>query len=41
MAIVGMEALPFHSLNDDSFNLEIFELNNGQINFNTNRLIEL
>ena len=36
-----MEALPFHSLNDDSFNLEIFELNNGQINFNTDRLMDL
>jgi hypothetical protein len=41
MALADIEALPFHSLDDDSFNLEIFESNNGPINFNTDRLMSL
>jgi hypothetical protein len=39
MALADIEALPFPSLDDDSFNLEIFESNNGPINFNTDRLM--
>jgi hypothetical protein len=41
MALADIEALPFHSLDDDSFNLEIFESNNRPINFNTDRLMSL
>ena len=35
------EVLPFYGLDDDSFNLEIFELNSGQVNFNRDGLMSL
>ena len=41
MATASMEALPFYSLDDDSFSLEIFELNNGQINFDKDRFMSV
>ena len=36
-----MHNLPFHSLDDDSFNLEIFESNNRQINLDNDRFMSL
>ena len=36
-----METLPFYGLDDIEFNLEFFELQNGPINFNYDRLISL
>ena len=41
MASALMQALPFYGLDDLEFNLEIFELCNGHINFNYDRLINL
>jgi hypothetical protein len=41
MALSCSEVFPFHGLDDDSFNLEIFELNTGPVNFNTDSLASL
>jgi hypothetical protein len=41
MALSYSEVFPFHGLDDDSFNLEIFELNTGPVNFNTDSLASL
>jgi hypothetical protein len=41
MALSHSEVLPFHGLDDGSFNLEIFELNTGPVNFNTSVLASL
>ena len=36
-----MNALPFYGLDDTEFCLELFELKNGPINFNHERLVSL
>jgi hypothetical protein len=41
MAQSYSDVLPFYGLDDDSFNLEIFELNTGPVNFNTHSLASL
>jgi hypothetical protein len=41
MALSHSEILPFSSLGDDRFNLEIFELNTGQVNFNRDSSVSL
>ena len=39
--LLDNNAFPFHGLDDDSFNLEIFELQNGPVHFNFDRLTSL
>ena len=41
MASSLSSVLPFYTLDDDSFNLEIFELNIGPVNFEIDRLKNL
>lgn len=41
MTSVVLEALQFYGLDDFEFNQEIFELQNGHINFNYDRLNSL
>ena len=41
MALSYIKVLPFQGLDDDSFNLEIFELHTGPVNFNTDSLASL
>jgi hypothetical protein len=39
MASIPMDALPFYSLDDTEFAIEIFEQQNGFIHFNHDRLL--